>query len=88
MQTMVAEVVDEEARGIGLSYSYDGRVAAISFYAHKNLRYTLENTDQLVGAGWRVSSGSLRRKGTDGVITLYDVPGDEATHRFYRILVE
>jgi subtilisin-like proprotein convertase family protein len=71
-----------------LSFSYDGNLAAISFFSHKNLRYTLENNDQLVGIPWRISSGSLLRKGTDGVITLYDVPGEAASYRFYRILVE
>ena len=71
-----------------LSFSYDGSVAAVSFFSLKNLRYTLENTDNIGASGWRISSGSLLRKGTDGVITLYDLPGEDSAHRFYRIRVE
>lgn len=70
-----------------VSFAPNSDLISVSFIGLKGLRYTLQNSSTMEGGTWRISSGSLKRKGTGDVMTLFDGSPTPDFH-FYRILVE
>ena len=70
-----------------VSFNLGEELVGVSFYSLRGLRYTLEASSTIGSSDWHPSSGSLHRKGTGSLMTLYDLP-DDGLFRFYRIIAE